>query len=241
MTHILIVGAGDYVGAAIARRFARGGWTVSMGRRRGAALAPLVDEITRDGGTAFAHSMDARDEASVAAVFAKAEAVAPLDVVVFNVGGNVRFPIRDTTARVFRKVWEMACFGGFLSGRAAANVMVARGEGCIFFTGATASMRGGNGFAAFASAKGALRNLAQSMARELGPQGIHVAHLIIDAAVDTAWVREIIAKRGDDPDALEQDTLMKPTSVADAYWALAHQPRDAWTFEMDIRPYKETW
>ncbi len=241
MSHILIVGAGDYVGAAIARRFAKEGWIVSMGRRRGAALAPLVNEINEAGGTAFGHSMDARDETSVAETFAKAEAVAALDVVIFNVGGNVRFPIRDTTARVFRKVWEMACFGGFLTGRAAAAAMVPRGQGCIFFTGATASMRGGNGFAAFAAAKGALRNLAQSMARELGPQGIHVAHLVIDAAIDTAWVREIMAQRGVDTAALEPDTLMNPASVAEAYWALARQPRDAWTFEMDIRPCKETW
>ncbi|WP_223421303.1 SDR family NAD(P)-dependent oxidoreductase [Tateyamaria pelophila] len=241
MSHILIVGAGDYVGAAIARRFAQGGWTVSMGRRRGEALAPLVEDINQAGGKAFGHSMDARDEASVQNVFAKAEAVAPLDVVIFNVGGNVRFPIRDTTARVFRKVWEMACFGGFLTGRAAATAMVPRGTGCIFFTGATASMRGGNGFSAFASAKAGLRNLAQSMARELGPQGIHVAHVVIDAAIDTEWVREILARRGVDAAALEADTLMNPASVAETYWALAHQPRDAWTFEMDIRPYKETW
>lgn len=241
MSHILIAGAGDYVGAAIARRFAQEGWIVSMGRRRGEALAPLVDEINQAGGRAFGQTLDARDEASVADVFAKAEAIAPLDVVIFNVGGNVRFPIRDTTARVFRKVWEMACFGGFLTGRAAAAAMVPRGQGCIFFTGATASMRGGNGFAAFASAKSALRNLAQSMARELGPQGIHVAHLVIDAAIDTEWVRELMAQRGVEADSLEPDTLMNPSSVAHAYWALSQQSRDAWTFEMDIRPYKETW
>lgn len=241
MSHILIVGAGDYVGAAIARRFAQGGWTVSMGRRRGEALEPLVDEITQSGGEAFGHTLDARDEDSVAAVFAAAEAVAPLDVVVFNVGGNVRFGVRETTARVFRKVWEMACFGGFLTGRAAAAAMVPRGHGCIFFTGATASMRGGDGFAAFSAAKGGLRNMAQAMARELGPQGIHVAHLVIDAAVDTEWVRQLIAGQGTDPDTLAPDTLMNPASVAEAYWTLAHQSRDAWTFEMDIRPYKETW
>lgn len=241
MSHILIVGAGDYIGAAIARRFAKGGWTVSMGRRRGDALAPLVKEITQFGGRAYAHAMDARDEDSVKQVFDASEAIAPLDVVVFNVGGNVHFGIRETTARVFRKVWEMACFGGFLTGRAAAEVMTPRGQGCIFFTGATASMRGGAGFSAFASAKGGLRNLAQSLARELGPQGIHVAHLVIDAAVDTEWVRQIMQDRGEDPDKLAPDSLMNPASVAEAYWALAHQPRDAWSFEMDIRPYKETW
>ncbi|MBT6189767.1 MAG: SDR family NAD(P)-dependent oxidoreductase [Tateyamaria sp.] len=241
MSHILIVGSGDYVGAAIARRFAKGGWTVSMGRRRGDALAPLVKEITQSGGKAYAYKLDARDEDSVSAIFAASEAIAPLDVVVFNVGGNVRFGIQDTTARVFRKVWEMACFGGFLTGRAAAQVMIPRGQGCIFFTGATASMRGGAGFSAFSAAKGGLRNLAQSMARELGPQGVHVAHLVIDAAVDTEWVRQIMQDHGEDPDKLAPDTLMNPTSVAEAYWTLAHQPRDAWSFEMDIRPYKETW
>lgn len=241
MSHILIVGAGDYVGSAIARRFAREGWTVSLGRRREEALAPLIDDIVGRGGAAHGYRVDARDASNVDNVLAQAETIAPLDVVIFSVGGNVRFPIRDTTERVFRKVWEMACFGGFLTGRAAARVMVPRGRGCIFFTGATASLRGGSGFAAFSSAKAGLRNLAQSMARELGPQGIHVAHLVIDAGIDTAWVRERLAAQGLDADSIPPDSLMNPASVAEAYWTLAHQPRDAWTFEMDLRPYKETW
>lgn len=241
MSHLLVVGAGDYIGAAIARRFAVGGWTVSMGRRNGDRLAPLVRDIEAAGGTAFGHTLDARDEDSVAAVFTAAEAVAPLDLVIFNVGGNVHFPIRDTPARVFRKVWEMACFAGFLTGRAAAGHMVPRGRGGIFFTGATASVRGGSGFAAFSAAKAGLRSLAQSMARELGPQGIHVAHLVIDAAVETEWVRDLKRRQGIDPDTIPPDTLMSPLRVAETYWTLAHQPRDAWTFEMDLRPYKETW
>lgn len=160
---------------------------------------------------------------------------------VFNVGANVSFPIRDTTSRVFRKVWEMACFGGFLTGREAAKVMVPRCRGSIFFTGATASLRGGKGYAAFSSAKSGLRILAQSMARELWPENIHVAHLVIDAGVDTAWVRERIQAAGGDPASLPADALMHPASVAEAYWALHHQPRDAWTFELEIRPYRETW
>lgn len=238
----LIVGAGDYIGAAIAKRFAREGFTVCLGRRNGDKLAPLIDEIAAAGGTAHGFTMDARDEDSTAQVFAQIEAeIGPLEVVIFNVGGNVRFPILDTTARVFRKVWEMACFAGFFSGREAARYMVPRGRGCIFFTGASASMRGNAGFAAFAAGKAGLRALAQSMARELGPKGIHVAHLVIDAGVDTAFVRDLWTKQGKDPDQMPPDSLMNPDSVANAYWTLFGQSRDAWTFEMDIRPYGETW
>jgi NAD(P)-dependent dehydrogenase (short-subunit alcohol dehydrogenase family) len=234
---ILIVGAGDYIGAAIARRFAKGGFTVCLGRRNGDKLAPLVAEISQAGGTAHGFTLDARDEDNVEEVFKQIEQdIGPLDLMIFNVGGNVRFPIRETTARVFRKVWEMACFGGFLTGRAAATAMVPRGKGAIFFTGATASMRGSAGFSAFASAKHALKAVAQSMARELGPEGIHVAHLIIDAGVDTEWVRNLKAQAGQ---TVQDGDLMDPASVAETYWQLYHQPKDAWTFEMDIRPFKE--
>lgn len=238
----LIVGAGDHIGAAIAKRFAAGGFTVCLGRRNGDKLAPLVAEIEASGGHAHGFSMDARDEDNVAEVFKTIEeTLGPIELVIFNVGANVYFPILDTTARVFRKVWEMACFGGFLTGREAARHMLPRGRGSLFFTGATASMRGGSGYAAFASAKAGLRNLAQSLARELGPQNIHVAHLVIDAGVDTDFVRDRIAASGRDPDSLPPDTLMHPTSIAEAYWTLHHQSRDAWTFEMDLRPYGETW
>lgn len=238
----LIVGAGDYIGAAIARRFAAGGFTVCMGRRGGDKLAPLVAEIEGAGGRAHGYTLDARDEDSVRDVMARIEAeVGPLDLVIFNVGGNVRFGILETTARVFRKVWEMACFAGFLTGREAARHMLPRGRGALFFTGASASMRGNAGYAAFGAGKAGLRSLAQSLARELGPKGIHVAHLVIDAGVDTAFVRERIAAAGGDPEALPPETLMQPERVAEAYWQLYHQPRDGWTFEMDLRPYAETW
>jgi NAD(P)-dependent dehydrogenase (short-subunit alcohol dehydrogenase family) len=240
----LVVGAGDYIGAAIANRFARGGFTVCMGRRNrdGDKFAPLIAEIEATGGRAHGYTMDARDEDTVAEIFAEVETtIGPVEIVIFNVGGNVRFPIRETTARVFRKVWEMACFAGFLTGREAAKYMVPRQRGSIFFTGATASLRGSSGFAAFASGKFGLRALAQSMARELGPENIHVAHLIIDAGVDTKWVRERIVQAGGDPDELPQDALMNPASVAEAYWNLHHQSDDAWTFELDLRPYGETW
>jgi len=239
----LVVGAGDYIGSAIARRFARGGYTVCLARRNFDKLAPLIGEIEADGGRAFGFALDARQEDRIVEVFREIEAdVGPLEVVVFNPGGNVSFPIRDTTARVFAKVWLMACFGGFLTGREAAKYMVPRQKGTILFTGATASLRGGSGFGAFASAKAGLRALAQSMARELGPENIHVAHVIIDAGVDTAWVREMMSKaRGVDPSEIPDDVLMKPDSIAEAYWAVHSQSRDAWTFEMDLRPFGEKW
>jgi NAD(P)-dependent dehydrogenase (short-subunit alcohol dehydrogenase family) len=238
----LIVGAGDFIGAAIAKRFAAGGYTVAAGRRNVEKLEPLIAEIEAAGGRAKGYALDAREEEVVAAVFAQIERdLGPIEVVVFNVGANVNFPIRETTSRVFRKVWEMACFAGFLVGREAARVMAPRCRGSIFFTGATASLRGGRGFAAFASAKAGLRALAQSLARELGPENIHVAHLVIDAGVDTAWVRDQIRASGRDPETLAPDTLMNPASVGEAYWMLHQQTRDAWTFELDLRPYRETW
>jgi len=235
---VAVVGAGDHIGAAITRRFAREGYLVHAGRRNGEKLAPLVQEITAAGGRCIGSTLDARNEDAVASFMRQADEAAPLEVAIFNVGANVNFPILDTTERVFRKVWELACYAGFLSGREAARVMVPRGRGSIFFTGATASMRGGKGYAAFASAKFGLRAVAQSMARELGPQGIHVAHLVIDAGVDTAWVRERIKARGG---STEQRTLMDPASIGEAYWQLHQQPRDAWTHELDARPSSETW
>ena len=240
---VAVIGAGDYIGAAIARRFANEGYIVFAGRRNGDKLEPLRLEIEAAGGRIVTRSLDARDEDQVVAFLAEAETAAPLEVCTFNVGANVNFPLLETTSRVFRKVWEMACFAGFLAGREAARHMLARGQGSIFFTGATAGLRGGSGYAAFASAKFGLRAVAQSIARELGPQGIHVAHLVIDAGVDTAWVRERMREREGDEAvaALEPGRLMRPKAVADAYWALHQQPIDAWTFEQEIRPFGERW
>jgi NAD(P)-dependent dehydrogenase (short-subunit alcohol dehydrogenase family) len=236
-----VIGAGDYIGAEIARKFAAEGFTVFAGRRNGEKLAPLVKDIEAVGGSVFARSLDARSEEEIISFLKDADKEAPLEVCIFNVGANVNFPILETTERVFRKVWEMACYSGFLAGREAARLMLSRGRGHIFFTGATASLRGGVGYAAFASAKFGLRAVAQAMARELGPQNIHVAHLIIDSGVDTEWVRQRrIAALG--PDALnDPDALMPPASVADAYWQLYQQPPSAWTFELEIRPFKEKW
>jgi len=236
----LIVGAGDYIGAAIAKRFAAGSFTVCLARRGGEKNAGLVAEIEAAGGKAHSYSLDAREEEQVIACIDSIESErGALDIVIFNVGGNVNFPLLETTERVFRKVWMMACLGGFLTGREAAKHMLPRGHGSIFFTGATASIRGGTGYSAFASAKFGLRALAQSMARELGPKGIHVAHLIIDSGVDTEFVRQRISTAGGDPDSLAPDTLMRPESVAEAYWQLHSQSRDAWTHECDIRPFAE--
>ena len=240
---VAIVGAGDYIGAAIAKKFAAEGFTVVLGRRGGDKLAPLIAEIEAAGGKAVGRALDAREAEEVTAFLAEAEAIAPLEVCIFNIGANVYFPILETTDRVFRKVWEMACWSGFVTGREAARIMVPRGRGAIFFTGATAGLRGGVGYAAFASAKFGLRGLAQAMARELGPQHIHVAHLVIDAGVDTAFVRNLIAERegGEAVANLDPDRLMDPASVGEAYWALYQQSPNAWTFEQEIRPYGEKW
>ena len=238
-----VIGAGDFIGAAIAKRFAAEGFTIFAGRRNADKLAPLVADIEASGGSIVARGLDARKEDDITAFLSAADAHAPLEVCIFNVGGNVNFPLLDTTERVFRKVWELACDAGFLTGREAARLMLPRGQGCIFFTGATASVRGGVGYAAFASAKSGLRAVAQSMARELGPKNIHVAHLIIDAGVDTAFVRERIRQQAGAQalENLEPDRLMNPASIAEAYWQLYRQPRDAWTFELDVRPYREVW
>ena len=238
---VAIVGAGDYIGSAIARTFAAAGYAVHGGRRNGAQLEPLEVEINAAGGRFVGHTLDARSEEAIAAFLDGANPHdAPLEAVIFNIGANVQFPLLDTTERVFRKVWEMACYAGFLTGREAARRMLVHGRGSIFFTGATASVRGGSGYAAFAAAKAGLRATAQSMARELGPLNIHVAHLIIDAGVDTAWVRERVAaaKPGE---AIPEGALMDPQSIADTYLMLHRQQRDAWTHELDLRPYGESW
>jgi NAD(P)-dependent dehydrogenase (short-subunit alcohol dehydrogenase family) len=240
---VAVIGTGDYIGAAIAKKFAAEGFTVFTGRRREEKLAPLVAEIEKSGGRIAGRQLDARIEPDVAAFLRDADAAAPLEICVFNIGANVHFPLLETTERVFRKVWELACYAGFLAGREAARLMLPRGRGAIFFTGATASLRGGIGYAAFASAKFGLRAVAESAARELGPKGIHVAHLIIDAGVDTEWVRERIKARDGEAALtnLKPGRLMRPEAVADAYWQIYQEPPDACSFEREIRPFGEKW
>ena len=233
----LIVGAGEATGGAIARRFAREGFITCVTRRSTEKLKPLVEAIEAAGGSARAFGSDARREEQVVELVATIERdLGPIEVCVFNVGGNVRFPIRDLTTRVYTKVWEMGALAGFLVGREVAKVMVPRQRGTILFTGATASLRGGKGFAAFAGAKHALRALAGSMARELGPEGIHVAHVVIDGAIDTQFIREMFPERY----ALkEKSGILEPDAIAEAYWQLHQQPRSAWTHELDLRPWIE--
>jgi NAD(P)-dependent dehydrogenase (short-subunit alcohol dehydrogenase family) len=238
-----VIGAGDYIGAAIARKFAAEGFTVFAGRRRGDKLAPMVAEIEAAGGRIVGRSLDARKEEEIAAFLREADATAPLEICIFNIGANVNFLLLETTERVFRKVWELACYAGFLTAREAARLMLPRDHGSIFFTGATASRRGGIGYAAFASAKFGLRAVAESAARELGPRNIHVAHLVIDAGVDTEWVRSRIKEREGEAALADLDPgrLMRPASVAEAYWQIYQEPRDAWSFEREIRPCAEKW
>ena len=233
----LVIGAGDATGGAIARRFAREGFAACAVRRSVDKLQPLLEQIRAAGGVAHGFGTDARKEEEVQALVSGIEAdIGPIEVMVFNIGANVPSSILDESARKYFKVWEMACFAGFLSAREVAKRMVARGSGTLLFTGATASMRGGANFAAFAGAKHALRALAQSMARELGPRGVHVAHLVVDGAIDTAFIRDNFPDRY----ALKsQDGILNPEHIADQYWMLHNQPRDAWTHELDLRPWME--
>jgi len=235
----LVVGAGDATGGAIARRFAREGYIACVTRRSADKLEPLVARIRADGGQARGFASDARKEDEVIALVGEIEReVAPIGAAVFNIGANVRFAVTDTTERVYRKVWEMGALSGFLMGREVAKAMLPRGRGTIIFTGATASIRGSAGFSAFAGAKHALRALAQSMARELGPQGIHVAHTIIDGAIDTQFIAANFPERY----ALKaSDGILNPDAIAEAYWQLHCQHRSAWTQELDLRPWSETF
>src|SRR5476649_1894629 len=237
----LVIGAGDGLGASVARAFAREGLRVCATRRprNTEAVDKLAEAIRAEGGEAHAFGLDARVEDDVAALIERIEReIGPIEVLVFNIGANVRFPIVETTTRVYSKVWEMAALAGFLASREAARGMIERGRGTILFTGATASVRGGAGFAAFAGAKHALRALAQSLARELGPRGIHVAHVVIDGAIDTEFIRTSFPERY----ALKgEQGILNPDHIADNYWHLHAQPRDAWTHELDLRPWIERW
>jgi NAD(P)-dependent dehydrogenase (short-subunit alcohol dehydrogenase family) len=235
----LVIGAGDATGGAIAKKFAREGMVICATRRSAEKLKPLIEEIHALGGTALAYGSDARREEEVIALIETIEAeVGPIEAMIFNVGANVPCSVLEETSRKFFKIWEMACLAGFLNAREVAKRMVARGRGTIIFTGASASLRGSAHFAAFAGAKSALRALAQSMARELGPKNIHVAHVVIDGAIDTDFIRTNFPDRY----ALKaKDGILNPEHIAINYWHIHCQPRDAWTHELDLRPYMEPW
>jgi NAD(P)-dependent dehydrogenase (short-subunit alcohol dehydrogenase family) len=214
----LIGGAGEGLGAALGRRFAQGGLDVVLSSRTQGEKADL------------------REEAEVVALFDRVEKRGAVEVAVFNAGANFRASIVDTPAEMFEKVWRLGCYAGFLFAREAARRMLARGRGTILFTGATASMRGAAQFAAFAAAKGGLRQVAQSMARELGPKGIHVAHVVIDGGIDNRRTRE---RHGERLKELPAEGLLATDAIAELYWQLHAQPRSAWTFEADLRPWAE--
>jgi len=236
---VLVIGAGDATGGAIARRFAREGYVACVTRRSADKLQPLVDQIRAEGGEAHGFASDARQEEAVIELVETIERdIGPIEAFVFNIGANVPCSILEETARKYFKIWEMACFSGFLTGREVAKRMVKRQRGTILFTGATAGLRGASGFAAFAGAKHGIRALAQSMARELGPMGLHVAHVVVDGAIDTEFIRENFPQKYAQKD---QDGILDPEHIADSYWYLHSQPRDAWTFELDLRPWIERW
>ena len=239
----ILVGAGDAIGAAVARRFTEGGYAVCICRREAAKSQGLVDELKADGHEIHAFSVDARQEAEVQELFSRIEKeIGPVEVCLFNAGSNVNKPLIETTEKLFFKAWELACYAGFLVGREAAKHMLTRGRGTILFTGATASVRGSKGFAAFSSAKFALRAVAQSMARELGPKNIHVVHLLIDAGVDSEAIHQRMkAASGIDARDIPPDSLTKTSSIAEAYWFAHQQSRDGWTHELDLRPAGEKW
>jgi NAD(P)-dependent dehydrogenase (short-subunit alcohol dehydrogenase family) len=218
MSIALIGGAGEGLGAALGRRFAQGGLEVVLSSRTQGERADL------------------RDEAQVVGLFDRLEKRGPIEVAIFNAGANFRASILDTPADMFEKVWRLGCYAGFLFGREAARRMVARGRGTILFTGATASVRGAAQFAAFAAAKGGLRQVAQSMARELGAKNIHVAHVVIDGMIDNRRSRERMAERVKD---LPVDGMLATDAIAELFWQLHAQPRSAWTFEADLRPWAE--
>jgi NAD(P)-dependent dehydrogenase (short-subunit alcohol dehydrogenase family) len=237
----VIIGAGDGLGAALARTFAAAGLIVCVTRRARNLdqLEALVATIQQAGGQAHAFPIDARDENAMVALFDTIEAdIGPIEVVAFNIGANVRFDVVETTARVYQKVWEMAAFAGFIAGREAARVMTQRNRGTIIFTGATASQRGREGYSAFAGAKHALRALAQSMSRELAPKGIHVSHVVLDGAMEGAFIKGLLP---DYETRLARGEIVAVDEAAKNWVWLWQQHKSAWTHELDLRPWTEKW
>lgn len=234
----LIVGVGstDGLGAALTRRFAHEGLRVIVAGRTAARLEKVVAAIRADGGDADLALVDASNEAEVQKLFAQADRQQDLRLVVFNAGGNQAAPAQETSAQLFEALWRQNALAGFLVGREAIRTLLSRAHGTLLFTGATASLRARPPFAAFAAAKAGLRAVAQGLAREFGPQGIHVAHVVIDGVIAGSYARENF------PDLVKQkgtDGLLALDAIADTYWALHRQGRSAWTHELDLRPFKE--
>ena len=227
----IIAGAGEATGLALARKFASHGLKVHGARRRPDATT-LPPNVSLE-------AVDFRDAVAVESFVSRVEATSgPVRLAVHNIGANVRYPVLETSERVYRKTWELAALSAFHFAQSIGSRMVERGEGTIIFTGATASTRGGAGFSAFAGAMAAKRMLAQSLARELGPMGVHVGHVVIDGPIDTPFVAQLV---GDATfsSMRTKGALLKPDDIADAYLALHLQPKSAWTHELDLRPFAE--
>ncbi len=234
----LVVGVGNYLGSAIAKKFAKEGFKVVVTRRRGDLLT-LVSSIKSFGGEAIPFHSDARNETEVIKLIKKIETgVGNIDLLIYNVGGNVKSPILETSSKLYFKVWEMCAFGGFLNAKEVLKYMIPRKKGTIIFTGASASLRGKEGFSAFSGGKQALRALAQSLAKEVGPKGIHISHIIIDGLIENNNTKKLF------PEEFEKrpiDGILNPENIAELYWQIYLQPKNSWTFETDIRPYSEKW
>jgi NAD(P)-dependent dehydrogenase (short-subunit alcohol dehydrogenase family) len=236
------VGAEQGLGAALCRKFAAGGYHVIAAGRTLAKIEQVAKTIAKGGGSAEAVQTDATNEMDIARLFDRAMSPGdghdPVDLVVSNAGNNQKVDFREITAAQFEDFWRVGCFSGFLVGREAARRLVPLGRGTIIFTGASASLRGKPGFAHFSAAKAGLRMISQSMAREYGPLGIHVAHVVVDGGIDGERLRSrypgMIAERG-------EDGLLGIDAIAETYWHIHKQPRSAWTQEIDLRPYKEAF
>ena len=229
---LLVAGAGPGLGKSVAKRFAREGYAVALAARNPERLSSLAREL---GASAF--PADLTSEADVATLFQQIEkTLGPIEAVAFVAATRVQGPFAELAAADFENVWRQSCLSGFLVGREAARTMLTRGRGSVIFTGASGSTRGRANFAAFAAAKGGLRFMAQSMARELGPKGIHVATVLIDGAIDSERMRR---DYGDRMEKLGADGALQPDAIAETYWQIHNQPRSAWTHEVDLRPWKE--
>jgi NAD(P)-dependent dehydrogenase (short-subunit alcohol dehydrogenase family) len=235
----LVIGAGVATGGAVAKRFAREGYIACMARRQGEKLQGLIDEIEAEGGEAYGYSCDATEEDEVVELIEKIEAEhGPIEMACYNAAVGAAHSITDFPAKVYERVWRINTFGAFLMGREVSKRMVERGRGTILFTGATSALRGKAGLAAFAGSKHALRALTESMARELFPQNIHVAHIIIDGPIDTPLIRKMQPKTFEER---PEDGVLLPDDIAETYWTIHQQPRSAWLSETTLRPWVEPW
>eukprot|EP00439_Symbiodinium_sp_Y106_P087652 s1_g188.t1 len=235
---VIGVGASNGVGGALVHRFAKGGAPVLIAGRTAAKIEAVAEEVRAAGGTAYAQVCDVTDADQVAALFETAKKHGPLGSVLYNAGNNAIIPFEEVTPEQFEQFWRTGAYGAFLVAQQALKIMAEQGSGSFLVTGASASMRGKPNFAHFSSAKGALRNLTQSLARDYGPKGVHVGHVVIDGVVNGEMVRSIyegyLESKGN-------NGALEPTAIAEAFWQLHVQHPSAWTHEIDLRPFKEEW